>query len=164
MRPHPRLAETDPNSPRGWATCDRCGFVTNLYKLQWQFEWRGTQKQNIRILVCEYCVDEPQRQLGTVILPPDPLGLLNARPEQYDIDEIPISTRYTMSGNIRTVVRTTLDHRPPPYYNQRIITFKGMPTPTLPLPVIPPEVITPAVFDFSKPAQSQYLIIIGTGI
>jgi hypothetical protein len=46
------------------------------------------QMQNLQLLVCEYCEDEPQRQLGTIILPPDPVAVLNARPENYPIDEI----------------------------------------------------------------------------
>jgi len=86
-RPHPRRAETDTSSPRGWATCDRCGFVTNLYKLDEQQDWRGTQLVGLHNLVCEDCLDDPQRQLGTIVLPADPPGLVNARPEPYPIDE-----------------------------------------------------------------------------
>lgn len=86
-RPHPRMARTDPTSPRGWATCSRCNFVGNLEDFQWQFDWRGLGLYNTRILVCQPCLDTPQRQLGTVILPPDPPGLLNARPEAYPADE-----------------------------------------------------------------------------
>lgn len=104
MRPHPRRASTDATAPRAWATCDRCGFVTNLYKLQWQFEYAGTGLINKRILVCDPCLDEPQRQLGTFVLPPDPVPVMNARPEQYLIDEVPVSTRYTMDGKIRVTV------------------------------------------------------------
>lgn len=87
MRPHPKMAETDPSSPRGWGTCQRCGFIANLFKLQWQFQWRGLNLINTQLLVCEPCLDDPQRQLGTIILPPDPPSLLNARPEPYPIDE-----------------------------------------------------------------------------
>lgn len=104
MRPHPRRAETNPSSPRAWATCDRCGFVTNHYKLQWQHDWAGTQLINKGILVCDSCLDVPQRQLGTIILPPDPVPIMNARPEPYLIDEVPVSTRYTIDGNIRTTI------------------------------------------------------------
>ena len=103
MRPHPRRAETDVSSPRAWATCDRCGFITNHYKLSWQHEWAGTDLVNRRILVCEICLDAPQRQLGTIILPPDPTPVMNARPEQYDIDEQPVSVRYTMDGRVRII-------------------------------------------------------------
>lgn len=99
MRPHPRRASTSARSPRAWATCDRCGFVTNHYKLSWQYDWRGTQLQNLRILVCEPCLDKPQRQLGTIILPPDPVSIINARPEQYYTDELTV--RLQMDGTAR---------------------------------------------------------------
>lgn len=118
MRPHPRLAETDPTAPRAWATCERCGFIANLYKLEWQHEWRGASLQNTRHLVCEYCVDDPQRQLGTVFIPPDPMPIINARVEQYDIDEVPVSTRYTVDGRPRVVSYT-------PYPRLRIISWPG---------------------------------------
>lgn len=86
-RPHPRMAATDPSSPRAWGTCDRCGFVGNLVDLRFQYDWRGMQLQNLRILVCDPCYDTPQRQLGTIVLPPDPVAVKNARPEPYAIDE-----------------------------------------------------------------------------
>ncbi len=87
MRRHGR-AEVNADSPRAFATCARCGLLYNLERLVWQFDWRGTQLQNLNTLVCTVtCLDKPQRQLGTVILPPDPVGLLNARPEPYPSDE-----------------------------------------------------------------------------
>lgn len=87
MRPHPRYAETNPQSPHAWATCMRCGFVWNLDKLQWQHDWRGNQPQCLNILVCDPCLDKMQRQLGTIVLPPDPVAVRNARPEPYAVDE-----------------------------------------------------------------------------
>lgn len=100
MRPHPRGAETDPTAPVAWATCERCGLLYNITKLRWQTEWRGAGLMNTRHLVCEVtCLDEPQRQLGTVFLPPDPVGIINARPEQYSIDEQ--TYRVTMDGTPR---------------------------------------------------------------
>jgi hypothetical protein len=50
-------------------------------------DWRGTSIENLRILVCETCLDVPQRQLGAIILPVDPPSIRNARPENYAIDE-----------------------------------------------------------------------------
>lgn len=87
MRPHPRYAETDPTAPRAWATCDKCGLIWNHYKLGWQYDWRGQQIQNTWILTCPNCLDEPQRQLGTIVLPPDPLPVMEARVEPYFVDE-----------------------------------------------------------------------------
>jgi hypothetical protein len=107
MRPHPRRTSTDPTSPRGWGTCDRSGFIDNLEKLQWQYEWAGTQLINKRVLVTSDMLDTPQRQLGTIILPPDPLPLRNARPENYTVEEQTFritesgQQRYTLTGQAR---------------------------------------------------------------
>lgn len=103
MRIHPRQAEVNPSDPRAWGTCDRCGFVISHYKLSWQHEFAGTRLVNLRILVCSSCEDSPQRQLGTVILPPDPMPILNARPERYALDEQPVSVRITTNGDIRVI-------------------------------------------------------------
>jgi len=85
---HPKYSETDPDSPRAWGTCDRCGFIWNLHRLQWQYDYRGSQQlQNLRILVCPKCYDTPQPQLSPVILSPDPPPIFNARPEPYALDE-----------------------------------------------------------------------------
>lgn len=87
MRPHPRRARTDPTHPSAWGTCDRSGFVGNQKNLQWQYEWEGTQLINKRILCVPDMYDKPQRQLGTIILPPDPVSILNARIEPYAVEE-----------------------------------------------------------------------------
>lgn len=99
MRRHPRRAAVDPSSPRAWATDDRSGFVGNLENMRWQYDWRGTRLVNLNVLVYEDQYDDPQRQLGTIVLPPDPPPLLNTRPEQYYIDER--TQRAELSGQIR---------------------------------------------------------------
>ena len=88
MRPHPRRARTDPQSPRAWATSDRNGMIGNHQNLCWQYQWTGSGLINTRVLVHEDELDIPQRQLGVVIIPPDPPPIMNARPEQYAIDEV----------------------------------------------------------------------------
>lgn len=115
MRPHPRRARTNPSSPRAWASSDRSGFVGNHENMLWQYEWAGLQLINKRVLVYPDEYDKPNRQLGTIVLPPDPTPIANARPEPYPIDEVPISTRITMNGNIRTVLGW-------PHPGQRIIS------------------------------------------
>ena len=87
MRPHPRRARTNATSPRAWGTSDRNGMINNQENLCWQYQWAGTQLINTRVLVSPDELDVPQRQLGTIILPPDPVSILNARPEQYYVDE-----------------------------------------------------------------------------
>ena len=135
-RLHPRGTESDSGAPVAWATCDSCGMIFDHPTLRFRSQWRGNKIETVNKLVCQRCLDDPQRQLGTLTLPNDGLPIWDARPERYDIDEIPISTRYTLNGNIRTVVCDTEGHRPPPYYDQRIIVYKGLPGPHLPLPVI----------------------------
>lgn len=98
-RPHPRMADVDPDNPDAWATCDRCGLLCNHSKMHWDMQWAGNQIINKRFLVCELCIDIPQEQLRTLILPPDPAPLFNARPEPYTIDET--DWRVTQDEEIR---------------------------------------------------------------
>jgi len=86
-RPHPKGARTNPRNPRGWSTCQRCGFIYNREKLDDQNEWRGLQLLSINLFVCKTCLDKPQRQLGTIILDPDPPPLPGSLPEPYAVDE-----------------------------------------------------------------------------
>lgn len=68
----------------------RCGFVTNLNKMVWQHDFRGTPSPiNTRILTCGRpgCLDIPQPQNSPIILSPDPEPIFNARPENYVLDE-----------------------------------------------------------------------------
>jgi hypothetical protein len=88
MRPHPRRARTDATYPEAWGTDDKSGFVGNQADLCFQYEWQGTKLVNKRILCFQDQLDIPNRQLGTIILPPDPASIVNARPEPYPIDEV----------------------------------------------------------------------------
>lgn len=85
-RPHGH-AEVDPDWPRAWATCDRCGFLYNHYKLQWQYEWAGFSLINKRLLVCETCLDKPAEFLRAVVIPSDPKPVFNARSVAHFVDE-----------------------------------------------------------------------------
>jgi hypothetical protein len=66
----------------------KSGFVTNAKNLHEQGEWRGLKVMPTGTLAIDKFIDKPNRQLGTLILSPDPVALQNARPEQYAIDEI----------------------------------------------------------------------------
>jgi len=85
-RPHGR-AKVNPSAPVSFAVCDRCGFWHSITDLTWQFQWSGPNLQNLRLLVCPTCLDTPQPQLKPRILPPDPMPTLNARPENFLIDD-----------------------------------------------------------------------------
>lgn len=85
-RPHGHAA-VDVTSPRAWATCDRCGGNYNLEDLRFQYDFRGQTLQNTHQMVCETCEDLPQPQLKPLVLPPDPVPVVNARPESYTMNE-----------------------------------------------------------------------------
>ena len=85
-------ARTSSTSPQAHAICDRCGFRWNFVDLRWQFDWRGASLQNLRILVCRRCQDIPQEQLRAIVLPADPVPIINARPEQFISDEVDFIT------------------------------------------------------------------------
>lgn len=90
MRPNGR-AEVNSNRPRALGVCDRCYKRYNHDVLRWQFQWVATKLQNLHLLVCPSCMDEPQEQLRTIILPPDPVPILNARPENEVSNNNPMS-------------------------------------------------------------------------
>jgi hypothetical protein len=55
-------------------------------------QWAGNKLVNLRQLVCRRCNDIPQTQLRTIVLPADPMPVLNPRPQDYRAAE----------GNFRT--------------------------------------------------------------
>jgi hypothetical protein len=91
MRPHGRAA-ISMRAPRALGICDRCGFMYNLDELQWQWDWQqGPRLFNLRILVCQPCLDIPQESGRTIVLPPDPMPVINSRPENYASADNPLS-------------------------------------------------------------------------
>ncbi len=80
-------ARTNSAHPQAFAVCDRCGIWHNFVDLSWQYDWRGATKQNLRFLVCHTCMDIPQQQLRAIVLPADPLPIVQARVEPFQADE-----------------------------------------------------------------------------
>jgi hypothetical protein len=76
-------ARTNSANPQAHAICDRCGFRYNWVDLSWQYDWRGAQLANIRILVCSPCKDTPQQQLRSIVVPADPVPIINARTQDF---------------------------------------------------------------------------------
>ena len=85
-RPHGH-ARVSTRNPEAFAVCQRCGFWYNLVDLRWQYYFNGPQLFNSRLLVCKKCDDKPNEQLKTIILPPDPVAVQNARTEPFSYDE-----------------------------------------------------------------------------
>lgn len=55
--------------------------------MAWQREWTGPRLYNKRFLVHKDELDKPQEQFRSLVLPPDPIPIMNARPEPYAMDE-----------------------------------------------------------------------------
>ena len=86
--PLPKYARVSTTNPEAWAQCDRCGFFRNRTDLVYQPIWAGTHLYQIQILVCKNrCYDLPNEQLRTIILPPDPPPVLNARVPNFAYEE-----------------------------------------------------------------------------
>lgn len=102
MRPHGKFAAVDASSPKAFAQCDRCGFWYNRDQLTEQIEWGGMNLYSTQALVCttgNNCYDKPNPQLRTIILPPDPVAVQNARPPNFEYEEAgPIQT--TLSEDV----------------------------------------------------------------
>jgi len=104
-------ARTDVNNPTHFKVCDRCGLWYNGPDLQWQYDYRGRTLANLRILVCETCLDDPQPQLKPRIIPPDPLPIANARVEPFaydNEDDRGTSNPALPNVDLATMVNTTL--------------------------------------------------------
>lgn len=85
---HPKNAEVDPDNPKAWGSCDRCGMIWQLDQLTWQYAYQGSSFPiNTNFLVCPKHLDPLNPQDMPYILPPDPPPVFNARPEPYMLDE-----------------------------------------------------------------------------
>jgi len=94
--------------------------------LSWQYDWAGASMINKRMLVCNTCYDVPQEQLRAIIVPADPMPILNPRVQDFvsaeqntrttsgqntvdPVTGIPIidgSTRITQDDSVRVTQQT----------------------------------------------------------
>jgi hypothetical protein len=112
MRAHGR-ARVDPTNPQAFAVCDRCRMLYNHIDLRWQYQYAGNNLVNQRLLVCERCLDKPHEFARPVILPPDPVPILQPRPDNYAAAE---------------------GAPPPNLYVQQLVTGQNLPAPPTGLP------------------------------
>lgn len=112
-------ARTSSRNPQAFAICDRCAIWYNHVNLRWQYDWAGASLVNKRILVCNTCYDEPQQQLRAIIIPADPMPIINPRVEPYAWDEV---DRRQVSGNNTTNPQTGI---PVQQGNTRVTTIDG---------------------------------------
>lgn len=88
MRRSAKYTKVDATDPVAFAQCDRCGFWRNRTDLVFQNAWAGTHLYSTGDLVCaDRCYDIPNEQLRTIILPPDPPPVINARVPNFAYEE-----------------------------------------------------------------------------
>ena len=102
MRPHGR-AKVSTRNPEAFAICDDCGFLFNHSELRWQLQWAGNKLVNLKQLVCRRCNDIPQTQLRAIVLPADPMPVMNPRVQNYQA----AVTDYRTTSGQNTVDPTT---------------------------------------------------------
>ena len=95
-------ARVNARNPQAAAVCDRCGGVYNHVDLSWQYDWAGARMINKRLLVCRSCTDTPQQQLRSIVLPADPMPVMNARPQNYVDATTDIRTTQGNTVNFKT--------------------------------------------------------------
>ena len=74
-------------APAAAGQCDRCGFVYQRNQLKFQWDFRGPVLQNTRILVCSRCYDQPAEQLRSIVIPADPMPIMQPRVPDYPTAE-----------------------------------------------------------------------------
>lgn len=72
-------ARTSQTNPRAKGECDGCGMWYPHATLARQMRWAGASKVDTGFLKCRKCIDRPQDQDRTIILPPDPMPVVNPR-------------------------------------------------------------------------------------
>jgi len=92
-------ARVSSRNPQAAGVCDRCGGVYNHVDLAFQYDWAGATMIKKNLLVCHTCMDTPQQQLRSIILPGDPPPIMNPRPENY----ANLSTDYRVTSGMDTV-------------------------------------------------------------
>lgn len=95
-------AKISSRDPQAAGVCDNCGFIYQHSELRWQMQWSGNKLVNLRQLVCRRCNDIPQTQLRAIVLPADPMPVMNPRVNNWQAAE----------GNFRTTSgQDTIDPR-----------------------------------------------------
>lgn len=115
-------ARTSARNPRAFGVCDRCSLWYNHQNLKWQYDWAGASLINKRILVCDTCYDAAQQQLRAIVIPADPVPVVNPRTEPYAWDS---SDYRQVSGYNTTNQRTGI---PVPQGYTRVTSKDDLPT------------------------------------
>lgn len=93
-------ARTRPNpyASAARAVCDRCQCEVQRMDLVWQMEYRGNNLMRTGFLVCKTCLDVPYQGRRPIILPADPVPILDPRTEPLLQEENSTAPSNTLSN------------------------------------------------------------------
>lgn len=77
-----KFIDFDPERPQPTGVCDYTGFWFNHDDLCRQMEWRGNSLVWTGFLVGKPFLDEPNEQMRNPLIMPDPMPVMDARPQQ----------------------------------------------------------------------------------
>jgi hypothetical protein len=92
-------ARISSRNPEAAGICDACGFAFSLRDLRFQMQWSGNRLVNLKQLVCRRCNDIPSQQLRAIVLPADPMPVMNPRVPNY----VAASTDYRATSGQNTI-------------------------------------------------------------
>lgn len=87
-------ARVSPSNPQALAVCDRCSMWYNGVDLRPQIIVAGATLIPINILVCRECFDVPNETTRAIVLPADPVPVVNPRVEPFYYDETTDTTTF----------------------------------------------------------------------
>jgi hypothetical protein len=145
LRARPKYS-VDPENPNALGVCDRCGFLYNHKKLSRVVEWQGKHLRSIALLVCETCLDK--QQLHTILIPNDPVPIMDPRPEQYgkEIGTLPSGITPGPYGDF------------PQQTNNAALNTLLTPSPADTTDPVPAATATPPSSDFSTIPSSAFTV------
>lgn len=91
-------ARIDAYKPEGHGTCDRCSQIVTKADMIWEMEYRGNSLMRTGFLVCSTCLDKPYEGWRPILLPADPVPLLNSRTEPFLIEENSVAPSNTVNN------------------------------------------------------------------
>lgn len=94
-------AKIDAYNPKAVAVCDKCQFKYNRIDLVWQQEYRGNNLMKTGFLVCKTCLDVPYQGRRPIIIPADPVPILNPRTEPLLLEENSTAPSNTLNNFLK---------------------------------------------------------------
>lgn len=104
-------ARVDPQRPMAFGICDNCGFLYLRRDLKWQAEFRGRELRRTGFLRCPTCIDAPNPTLRPIVLPADPVPILQPRPETTYYSVVTVDMiKYTVDNDSSAEAGITADN------------------------------------------------------